>query len=144
MDATPEHSKSTVRRRPDARGFDALIERFARHLCIDIPTDLRPRSPTAGREWDQGVEAERVRALALLREVRAVGYGPGVGTITTVAALHIGIRKSLDAAERWGGYYHEAGESPGRFVLLARAEVESLLACELRELADGPFEDVAA
>jgi hypothetical protein len=142
---TSEHSRSALRRRPRSRHrLDSLLERFANPLRIALPTALRPRPPTAEREWSQGVEAERIRALALLDEVRAAGFAPSAGPIATVTALHLAIRACLDAAERWHSYYREAGDSPGRFALLARAEVASLVACELRELADDSLEDVAA
>lgn len=145
MKVYPEHSKSAVRRRPRTRlELDSLIEHFAGDLGIHMPTALRPATATAEREWSQGVEAERIRALALLEEVRAAGFAPGVGVVTTVTALHLAIRASLDAAERWSSYYERAAETPGRFALLARAEVASLLACELRQLADDSVEEVAA
>jgi hypothetical protein len=136
MTVTPEHLWSAACGAHAPRELDAILDRFSRRLDVDMPAVVGPRTLAAEREWADGIDAERVRGLALLTDVRAAAYRPGVEGVATATILHLGIRSCLDSAERWRGYYGHARDAPGRFALLARAEVASLLARELRELAD--------
>lgn len=127
---------SQVRRR-----LDELVDRFAGPMDLSIPSamDRGERAETAAREWSEGVDAERARAVALVRHLRDAATG---SSEVVYGVLQYAVRAALDSADRWRGYY-DATDGSGRLTLLARAEVASRLACALRELADESLQPTA-
>jgi len=115
--------------------LEGLLDHYAGALTLRPPLSLRSARWTAvdERAWREGFEAERVRAVALLADLRKVIGGPE-DRVQTLLQSAVGI--SLESADRWAAAYRAARHEPGCMALFARAELAARLASSLREIGE--------